>query len=227
MGLVDRYRTVADLDARIPIFPLGGALLLPRGQLPLNIFEPRYLAMVDHALAGSRIVGMVQPDGEEALALQDDPSAKPDVYAVGCAGRITAYVETPDNRRQITLTGICRFEIAAEPSCDWPFRMAEVDYGRFAGDLTPGAGQEAVDRERVLAIFRSYLDANGLKADWSEIERTTTESLVNTLCMISPYAPSEKQALLEAEDLKTRAEILVTLTEMALAGGGGSPPPLQ
>jgi Lon protease-like protein len=226
MALTDIYRTPADLPAEIPIFPLGGALLLPRGQLPLNIFEPRYLAMTNAAIAAERVIGMVQPNSDAALAAQDDASQKPEVYHIGCAGRITSFSETGDGRILITLTGITRFRIVAELDSPTPYRMCRIDCAGFADDLVANHGEEAVDRERLIDVFRRYLEAHNMEADWDSVHKSSNENLVNTLSMISSYAPKEKQALLEARDLAHRADILIALTEMALSDpseGGGTP----
>lgn len=219
-----RYKRPSDLPDIMPVFPLGGALLLPRGQLPLNIFEPRYLAMVDAALSGSRLVGMLQPSSEADLALQDDPAARPELYRVGCAGRITAYSECDDGRILITLTGICRFRTVEEVTSGEPYRSFRVDALDYAEDFHAGAGQADVDRARLLEVFRNYLDAHELEADWESVHESSNEALVNALAMISPYGPKEKQAMLEAPDLHTRNEILIALTEMALAQQDGDSP---
>ena len=221
MGPLDRYRTIGDLPTRLPVFPLAGALLLPRIRLPLNIFEPRYLAMVADAMAGLRIIGMIQPDTAApgpAAAGADEPA----IQAVGCAGRITSYSETDDGRLLIVLTGIARFRVLAENPSDRPYREVEADFAPFADDLTAGCGEAAVDRRELLDTLRSYLEARQLVADWREVEAASTETLVNSLAALSPYPPDDKQALLEASDLKARAEMLVALTEMALARAVGS-----
>ncbi|ESR23913.1 Uncharacterized protein, the N-terminal domain of Lon protease [Lutibaculum baratangense AMV1] len=196
----------------IPVFPLPEALLLPRGELPLSIFEPRYVAMVDDALAGDRVIGMVQPrPGEET-----DP---PRLSDVGCLGRITSFQETDDGRYLITLTGVCRFRVQEEVDTGTPYRQCRISIADFVDDLEPRHGEEGVDRTRLLSTFRAYLDANGLETDWDAIKRASTETLVNALSMMSPYGVREKQALLEAQDLSTRAEVLIAVTEMALARG--------
>jgi Lon protease-like protein len=223
MGVCDLYQKPDDLPRVIPIFPLGGALLLPRGQLPLNVFEPRYLAMVNDAMASDRIIGMVQPDCDEALALQDDPDAKPSLCRIGCAGRITSFTETGDGRILITLTGIARFQMLEEIPAIGGYRRFQVDASGYADDFCPGAGQAEVDRDRLVEIFHSYLDAHDLEADWESVNASSNEALVNALSMISPYGPKEKQALLEAPDLRTRNEILIALTEMALAQSACEP----
>lgn len=216
--MASRYETLTDLPATLPVFPLGGALLLPRGVLPLNIFEPRYLAMVDAALrSGDRLIGMVQPKSPGAMFGEGDSSARPEIHDVGCAGRITAFNETDDGRILMTLTGICRFRVVEELDAMTPFRQVRADFTPFANDLAAGSGELDVDRDGLLDILRRYLDANGLQADWDAIDRSSNEALVNSLCMISPFGPQEKQAMLEAETLEHRNQILIALAEMALA----------
>jgi len=219
MGFLDRYRTPGDLPQNIPVFPLSGALLLPRADLPLNIFEPRYLEMVDHALSADRIIGMIQP--QPGTENRDTP----DLLKVGCAGRITAYAETPDDRMQITLTGLSRFEIVEEFDVDTPFRQVAANYHPFAVDLVCDLGANEVNRPALLKAFRDYLNANNMNADWDQVDAASTEVLVNTLSLLAPYPPQDKQALLEAPDLKTRADVLIALTEIALrrmSSGGGT-----
>ncbi len=225
MGFLDRYKTTADLPQNIPVFPLGGALLLPRCQLPLNIFEPRYLAMVNDAMSSNRIIGMIQPAEEPATSLNSGGQHVPSLRTIGCAGRLTSFAETDDGRILISLTGLCRFAVAGELSAVTPYRQVEADYSAFADDLTPGLGEDDVDREALLETFRAYLDANNLNADWDEIGQASNEVLVNTLSMLSPYPPTEKQALLEASNLKSRADVLIALTEIELARRSGGPRP--
>lgn len=204
------------LPDTIPVFPLEGALLLPRGQIPLNVFEPRYLAMVDDALAGARIIGLIQPE--------DAGGDPPPLRAIGCAGRITGFSETDDGRYLITLTGIVRFRVIEEVATRRPYRVCRVTADPFRADYAV-AGEADVDREQLLGAFRAYLAAHDLEADWDSVARASNKSLVNGMAMLSPYGPAEKQALLEAPDLKTRAETLVALTEVTLAreaGGGGA-----
>lgn len=214
--MTDRYIKTEDLPAALPLFPLRGVILLPRTTLPLQVFEPRYLAMVDDVLAGERLIGIVQPH-PDAGAAESPPGKAFPLRPIGCAGRLTAFAEDPDGRCHITLTGVARFEIAAERDTTAPYRTCEVCYARFAGDLVRGQGEEAVDRPRLLEVLKSYLEAHGLSADWDSIRRSANELLVNTLSIISPYGPEEKQALLEAPDLKARAEVLMALAEMELA----------
>ncbi|HEY4343948.1 MAG TPA: LON peptidase substrate-binding domain-containing protein [Parvibaculum sp.] len=211
MGSTDRYQSVADLPASIPVFPLGGVLLLPRCQLPLNIFEPRYLQMIDDTLRGGRIIGLVQPD-----ELAGGSEEKPALLQVGCAGRLTSYTETLDGRTLITLTGIARFRITGELETTTPYRQCTVDWEEFTDDLKPEFGAEAVSRERLLDILKQYLDTHGLQADWRTIKLSTNETLVNSLSLISPYGSREKQALLEAKTLEDRNQMLIALTEVAL-----------
>jgi hypothetical protein len=216
------YNGPGDLAAVIPVFPLAGALLLPRGQMPLNIFEPRYLAMVDDALrSGHRLIGMVQPD-----TAHPGPEARPNLYRVGCVGRITQLAESGDGRYLIQLTGIARFRIGEELQMPTPYRQCRVHYADFMDDFTARKGEDAVDRGSLLRALKDFLQANNLKADWEGIENAPNEALVNALAMMSPYGTAEKQALLEAPDLKTRAEMLVAMTEIELAKkktGGETP----
>ena len=223
----ESYLKVSDLPDTLKIFPLRGVILLPRSTLPLNVFEPRYLALVNDVLAGDRLIGIVQPDFDDD-ASESPKGKKVGLHTAGGAGRLTAFQETDDGRYLITLSGICRFAIATEEHTDAPYRMCSVDWDPYAGDLERGQGEDAVDRERLIAVLKRYLKANKLSADWDGINNSSNELLVNTLSMISPYGPAEKQALLEAGDLKSRAEVLVALAEMELASGeGGSGSTLQ
>ncbi|MDB5570815.1 MAG: peptidase [Hyphomicrobiales bacterium] len=218
-------RTFDDIDALprvLPVFPLAGAVVLPRGQLPLNIFEPRYLAMVDDALKANRLIGMIQPD-EKAFVSGPSPA----LHHVGCAGRITQLAEMSDGRYVITLTGVARFDVAEELRVTTPYRQCAVSFERFAGDLLPRPENDGVDRESVLRTLRLFADTNRLKLEWSEIDHAPNEALVNALSMMSPFSPGEKQALLEAADLKTRAEVLVAITEIEMARDAGGRTPLQ
>jgi uncharacterized protein len=216
------YHKPSDLPDVIPVFPLPGALLLPRGQMPLNIFEPRYLAMIDDALrSGFRLIGMIQPD--PAHSESDD---KPTLFRIGCVGRLTQFAESGDGRYLIQLTGIARFRVEQELETTTPYRQCRVSFLPFEQDFTARLGEEAVDRKAVLTALTAFLKANNLKTDWGEINDAPNEALVNALAMMSPYGPAEKQAMLEAPDLKTRAEILVAVTEIELAkkaAGGESP----
>ena len=181
-----------------------------------------HLAMLDDVMSGSRILGIVQPAGGDSA----DPGVQ-DLRRIGCAGRVTSYQELDDGRLIITLTGLARFEIVEEVPAKLPYRLTSVRYDRFAADLQKNLGNEDVDRARLLRALRGYLERNKLAADWNVIERASNEFLINALSIMSPYGPEEKQALLEASDLKTRAEVLVTLAEMELAAQGGSGGTLQ
>lgn len=228
MSPIDRYRRPADLPPRIPLFPLRGAILLPRATLPLNVFEPRYLQMLDDVMSGDRLIGIVQPAAGEGH--EDEESPEGDAIrlrGVGCVGRVTSYQELENARLMITLTGVVRYDILDEALTDLPYRVASVSYDRFATDLSEGLGEDQVDRANLLRVLRSYLDANKLEADWTAIQRASSEFLINALCVMCPYGPEEKQALLEAEDLRCRADVLVALAEMELASSGGSGSTLQ
>ena len=218
------YRGPGDLPEVIPVFPLPGALLLPRGQMPLNIFEPRYLAMIDDAFRdGHRLIGMIQPDAAHSAS-----EAKPKLFGVGCVGRITQLAESGDGRYVLELTGIARFKVVEEMQVLTAYRQCKVDYFPFIDDFTARKGEDAVDREALLKALADFLKANNLQVDWEGVENAPNEALVNALAMMSPYGPAEKQAMLEAPDLKTRAEILITITQMDLAKKRTSgDPPLQ
>ena len=212
MPMNARYLGPADLPEIIAVFPLAGALLLPRRPLPLSIFEPRFLAMVDDALSGERLIGMVQPSGGEEAS-----DASPELCAIGCAGRITQFAETGDGRCFITLTGVARFRVIDEAPAATPYRQARVDFSEFSNDFREGEGEGAVDRSGLLAALRKFAEANKFKVDWDDIQKASNEALVNGLSMLSPYGAREKQALLEAADLKARADMLVAITQMELA----------
>jgi len=217
------YKGSADLPEVIPVFPLPGALLLPRGQMPLNIFEPRYLAMVDDSLRdGHRLIGMIQPD-----PAHPGPSDKPTLFKIGCVGRITQLAETGDGRYLMQLTGVARFQIEEELNVATLYRQYRVTYQPFADDFVARKGEDEVDRKAVLEALTAFLKVNNLKTDWEGVESAPNEALVNALAMMSPYGAAEKQALLEAPTLKARAEILIAVTEMDIAkktaGGGDTP----
>jgi Lon protease-like protein len=224
MPINAEYRGPSELPEIIPVFPLPGALLLPRGQMPLNIFEPRYLAMVDDALRdGHRLIGMIQPD-----VTRSRKEETPTLFSVGCVGRITQLAESGDGRYILELTGVARFRVIEEMVVLTPYRQCKVDFFAYLGDFTARKGEEAVDREALLEVLTDFLKANNLKVDWEGVESAPNEALVNALAMMSPYGPAEKQAMLEAPDLKTRAEILIAVTEMDLAKKRTSgDPPLQ
>ena len=208
------YKMPDALPDVIPVFPLPGALLLPRGQMPLNIFEPRYLAMIEDTLRSPhRMIGMIQPDPAHPGPDQN----KPHLFKVGCVGRVTQFAESGDGRYLIQLTGISRFRVEEELPVMTLYRQCRVTYAPFIDDFTARKGEEQVDRKALLRALTEFLKANNLQADWEGIENAPNEALVNALAMMSPYDAAEKQAMLEAPDLKTRAEILVAVTEIELA----------
>jgi Lon protease-like protein len=199
--------TDMDLPSDIPIFPLPNALLLPEGQLPLNIFEPRYLAMIEDALGSpGRLIGMVQPVGDAG-----------DLFGIGCAGRISYFQETGDGRFMIALNGVCRFRLAGHHLTERGYRRATVSWDEFISDLENGEGGIA-DRDRMFAVMRRYFDTQGFEADWDQIERSDDSAILNTLAMVCPFDVAEKQALLEAEGERSRADLLIAMMEMALHG---------
>ncbi len=203
------------LPDALPVFPLTGALLLPGARLPLNIFEPRYLEMVDDALAGARMIGMIQPlepadDNRGAAAGGADPA----LYQAGCAGRITGFSENDDGRYQIMLQGLIRFQVVEELAPK-SYRRVRPDFDPFRGDLEDEAA-DLVDRETLLATLRDYFSAKSLEADWDSIEEADSAALVTTLAMACPLAPAEKQLLLEADGLAKRAEVLTAIMAMAV-----------
>ena len=224
--LTERYRGPADLPQHLPVFPLRGAILLPRAGLPLNVFEPRYLAMIEEVMSGPRVLAIVQPASGES---GESPVGKSvPLRRVGCVGRVTAYRELDDGRFAIALTGIARCTLEGEATGPKPYRIFAVGFERFPEDFVAGGGEADVDRQRLLAALKTYLEARHQRADWSAISQSSTESLVNMLALASPYGAEEKQALLEAPTLRARAEALIALAEMELAAGaGGSGSTLQ
>lgn len=201
-----------DLPQIVPVFPLPGALLLPRGRLPLHIFEPRYLAMVEDALkTPQRLIAMVQP--------RDVPGREPALNSIGCAGRITGFQETDDGRMMITLSGISRFRLRAEVEGFTPYRRFNVEWSDFARDLGGAESDTGFDRDRFLALLARYFQSEHLDTDWDSLKGADTELLINSLSALCPFGPEDKQALLEAPSLATRRETLVTLIEYALRGG--------
>lgn len=204
------------LPETIPVFPLPGVLLLPHGRLPLNIFEPRYLAMTVDTLATSdRLIGMIQPTEDER------PDRPPALYPTGCAGRIVAFKETDDGRYQIELGGITRFTIAQElETSPGGYRRVRADFAPWLADLNAPAGESGVDRSRLLASLKAYFAINKIGVDWKVVQQTPDDKLVTTLAMSCPFSASEKQALLEARDLVERSRVMVALIEMAALGHG-------
>ena len=215
------YVKAADLPQVIPVFPLPGAILLPRGQLPLNIFEPRYLNMIDDAMAGDRIIGMIQPQG--------GPQRLPGLSPIGCAGRITSFAETSDGRYLITLTGCARFRLASELPAQTPYRQIRADFAPFENDLTtPPVDDIGLDRDGLLDALRAYLETRGLDIDWDTAETAPPEALINSLSMALPFEPPEKQALLEAPGLIDRSAVLTALLTIdAASDGEGDTPQMQ
>ena len=209
------YNFASDLPDTIPVFPLTGALLLPGGQLPLNIFEPRYLEMINDSLRGEKIIGMIQP-GLSGTHNPDDPIP---LSKVGCLGRISTFQETGDGRLHISLSGVCRFNVIEEISVNTGYRQCKIEV--IEADLADLSEGDDVDRDAVLNAFRNYLTANNMDADWETVDKADTETLITALCMMSPYDPAEKQALLEAPTLKDRADTLIAISEFHLAKQSG------
>lgn len=207
--------SIADLPANLRIFPLGGVILPPRGVLPLNIFEPRYLAMVRDAMASDHLVGMIQPRGGH-------DADHPPLYEVGGVGRITQFAETGDGRYLIALTGITRFRIQQELSVTTPYRQVSADYACFASDWAPATPLAAAERADLESTLQNYLEKMGLGADWEAVKGADDESLINTLSLVCPFGPTERQALLEAMTLPERAQTLVALMTLAETGSSNS-----
>lgn len=199
---------ITDFPDVIPIFPLPGALLLPRARLPLHLFEPRYLQMLDDAMkTDSRLIGMIQPNGEDRL------------HSIGCAGRITAMSETEDGRYMITLSGMSRFRVREEVQGFQPYRRCSVDWTGFEADLGPEETDPGMDRAVLMNLLERFFEDRGLSTDWDSMSDAEPELLINSLSMMCPFEPEERQILLEAPSLTTRRETLVTLIEYALHGG--------
>jgi Lon protease-like protein len=205
------------LPHRFPIFPLRGAIMLPGGNLPLNIFEPRYLAMVRDAMKTDRMIGMVQPRRE------DDPSDRPEIYPTGCVGRISNFSETDDGRYLITLTGLCRFDVSEELTVTTPYRQVIADYDRWLGDLAPPDPPASL-KHQLFATLRGYFAQHDIRAEWDHLESAPLIALVTSLAMICPFEASEKQALLEARDVERQTKILIALMQMDAAKAGDLPP---
>ena len=206
------YMRASDLPQVIPVFPLDGALLLPRSVLPLNVFEPRYLNMIDDAMSGERLIGMVQtrPGGERA---------RPNLVSVGCAGRITSYAESSDGRYLINLTGVRRFRFIDELPAQTPYRQVRADFAAYEADLHPAPDLPEHERTALLNGLKAYLEGRGLEIDWDQAKEAPLEALVNSLSTALPFEPAEKQALLEAATLAERREALVALMVIGAAGG--------
>ncbi len=213
------YRKPADMPQVVPLFPLSGAILMPRAAIALNVFEPRYLNMVDDALGGDRLIGVIQP----APGAEDD--AKPALAQVGASGRITAFSETEDGRYLITLTGICRFHLEREVDAGTPYRQALVTYDAFGEDFREALGH-GIDRAGLLRSLKTYAALHGFDVDWASVERAPTETIVNVAAQVCPFDAAAKQALLESVTLEARARALIALLEWDAASDQG-PKPLQ
>lgn len=200
----------ADLPATVSLFPLDSVVLLPRRELPLNVFEPRYLALIDAALAGNRLIGIIQ-------TIDDVTDPHPALQTVGSLGRITAFSEQSEGRYVICLTGVSRFRITSEVKADTLYRQVHVDYSDYKNDVGTAGNDQDINRAQLLEVFSAYLKSRQLDTDWDQVEKADNATLVDTLSMISPFGAREKQALLEAASLAERAEILVALTQMSLA----------
>ena len=207
--MAQSYVKAADLPQVIPVFPLAGAIVLPRGQLPLNIFEPRYLNMIDDAMAGERIIGMIQPAG--------GPAQLPALAPIGCAGRITSYAETSDGRYLITLTGICRFRVVSELPSHAPYRQVRADFRPFAGDFSTAEDSGGFDRLLFLDALAAYLDRRSLEIDWDTAKAAPEEALINSLSMALPFEPGEKQLLVEAPTVADRCRALIAMLRIDAA----------
>ena len=218
-------RKLSDLPLVIPVFPLDGVLLLPGGQLPLNIFEPRYLNMLDDVMSGERMIGIIQTRPGNA---GPDDEHNPSLAPIGCAGRVTSFAETSDGRYLITLTGVCRFRAGDELPVRTPYRQVRADFSSFAADLREDSAEPAADPGPLLAALRRYLDHRGLAIDWTSAETAPSDALINSLSMALPFDAMEKQALLEAPTMADRRETLVALLEIdAVVGDDDEPPSIQ
>ena len=211
---IDTYRKLSDLPEIIPVFPLPGVLLFPRWSLPLNVFEPRYLNMVDDAMRGHRMIGMIQS--------QDSDRNTPELAATGCAGRITSYAETDDGRYLISLTGICRFGAGQELPVETPYRQVQPDWQTYASDLVAPPEVSLPDRPELVRALKRYTQINSLEVDWEAVENAPMETLINALCAGCPFGTLEKQALLEAPGVTERAQTLIALLDMDMPGDDSS-----
>jgi Lon protease-like protein len=216
---------LAEIDPTVPVFPLPGAMLLPHGRMPLNIFEPRYLALIEDALGAGRMFGMIQTDSLKAPVAHG-----PAPFNVGCLGRITSFTETEDGRIVLSLLGVTRFSVLEEVAPRRGYRRMRVDFAPYANDLDPPPPDFGLPRKGLLAALRGYFDRQGLAADWETIGEMDDSTLLTALCMMCPFAPSEKQALLEANSAAQRSQILQALLEFGMHGNetdGGTPPRLS
>lgn len=218
--MLKRPTSPADLPQSVPLFPLSGALLLPFAQRPLNIFEPRYVELVDTALRGDRLIGLIQPEDTS----EESPRGRAPLQTIGCLGRLSHFEENGDGRYFIILDGLTRFELKSELTVMTPFRQGIIDAERFASDFDRGFGAERVNRERFVKMMRDYAEFANIDMNWDEINKTGIADLVNFCCMVSPYGAAEKQLLLEADTLEARAETLIAMAEYEMARGGTGAP---
>jgi len=214
---------IAELPRSVPVFPLSGALLLPYAHRPLNVFEPRYVEMVDAALRGDRLIGLIQPEDSS----EESPRGRAPLQKVGCLGRLTHFEENGDGRYFIILEGVSRFRLVRELEVETSFRQCEISADEYAADFVRNHGEAEVDRSRFVKMMRDYAEFASIDLNWEEIEATGTADLVNFCCMVSPYGPAEKQVLLEAPTLEARAETLIAMTEYEMARGSGGAAPLN
>ncbi|UYN99029.1 MAG: LON peptidase substrate-binding domain-containing protein [Devosia sp.] len=211
-----RPASPADLPKSVPVFPLSGALLLPFSHRPLNVFEPRYVEMVDAALRGDRLIGLIQPEDTS----EESPKGRAPLQRIGCLGRLTHFEESGDGRYFIILEGVTRFRIVHELTVMTAYRQCAISAEEFSSDFTRDFGEDRVDRPRFVKMMRDYAEYANIELNWEEIESTGTADLVNFCCMVSPYGAAEKQVLLEAPTLEARAETLIAMTEYEMARGG-------
>lgn len=212
--MTKRPKHLKDVPRTVPLFPLTGALLLPGLQRPLQIFEQRYVDLIDHVLGGNRLIGLIQPEQSE----EESPQGRDvPLRRVGALGYLSQFEEVSDARYIVSLEGICRFTLEAELDVDTAFRQGEINVSTFSADFQPSEGENAVDRPRFVSMMQNYAEFAELDFDWDEIEQTSTADLVNMCCMLSPYGAAEKQVLLEAGSLRERAETLIALAELEMA----------
>lgn len=212
--MTKRPKQIKDLPVTVPLFPLTGALLLPGLQRPLQIFERRYVDLIDHILGGNRLVGLIQPEQSDEESPQGRDVA---LRKIGALGYLSQFEEVSEGRYIVSLEGICRFNLLAEAQVDTIFRQGEINASEFSADFQPTTGESAVDRSRFIVMMQNYAEFADLDFDWDEIEQTSTADLVNMCCMLSPYGAAEKQVLLEAGSLRERAETLIALAELEMA----------
>jgi uncharacterized protein len=221
--MLARPTSPTELPEHVPLFPLSGALLLPFSHRPLNVFEPRYVEMIDAVLGGNRMIGLIQPEDTS----EESPRGRAPLQKIGTIGRLTHWEENGEGRYFIILEGLSRFELKSELTTMTPYRQGVIDAARFALDFERTYGEEGVNRDRFLKMMRDYAEFANFELNWDEINRTGTADLVNFCCMVSPYGAAEKQVLLEAKSLEDRAETLIAMAEYEMTKGGASAAPLQ